>query len=228
MILENNKIIFISIAKSGSSEICATLTNTEKTSYFKSGHLPIQLNLVSKEEASKYDFNKSLKIGHNHNLYNWYNTKCQIKDYFIFSWVRNPYDRLVSVFYNCLFKETKNLDPNFYTVKKFHAFCKDLNNKPYEILHAEIHQHKYIFDSNDNLQIDFFGKLENIEEDFKKLNSLLIENNRTPYEYKKSNIKSNSMDLRLGKHYELFYNENIKEIVYNYFIKDFKLLNYDK
>jgi hypothetical protein len=91
-------------------------------------------------------------------------------EYFKFSFVRNPYDRLVS----CYVQWVKNglnpsLDPYgvFYSGMPFKEFVKEVCKIPDSIAEGHFRsQYSYLIDRKGRFLPDFVGKIENFENDF--------------------------------------------------------------
>lgn len=145
--------------------------------------------------------------------------------YFSFSFVRNPWDRVVSAFF-FLNQGGDNLLDKFnsfiYLSKyegQFTRFVKgELADNSPTIFH-QMHfrpQYKYICDESGNVSVDFLGKYENLEEDLGRLfDKLDLSLNRMPH-------------LNQSKHkpYKDYYNESTREIVRRAYRKDIELFNY--
>lgn len=165
-------------------------------------------------------------IGHKHRKWSdyYYLNKKFYNNSFKFCFVRNPYDRILSV-YNYLMNVpsqhiyTKKWAEKFMTdVSSLEEFVNYLNPIRMKVWpHLEL-QTDYIFSGKKNM-VDFIGRFENFEEDLmfvaKKLN---INVNKVPH-LNKSAKKEKSVPI---------VNELIKERIYYLYKKDFILLNYDK
>lgn len=152
------------------------------------------------------------------------------KEYFTFTFVRNPYARLVSAYFfdkkrlsegklyseGDIRRQTQNFN---HSPKGFEDFVKTFmplnfnNNRKYKPINCIIK----------NAKFNFIGKLENIEQDIATLNKIFYKGKR--------NLKKNNFDKNKAKHqsFSLYYqNTEFKEMVYNYYKKDFERFNYDK
>ena len=127
------------------------------------------------------------------------------KDMFSFSFVRNPYTRIISLW--------KFL--HRYRHLTFLGFCQYLNvNKQ-----ANINQYKYLTLQNE-IPLDFVGRYENIKEDFNNV----CEEIGIPERYIDLGFE-HKQDLI---NYKDYYCDESKKIIDNIFDMDFKTFNYKK
>lgn len=147
------------------------------------------------------------------------------KDYFFVSNVRNPYSRLVSLFY--LYSHHLN---NFH--KQFDTWVHDsINHLPF----AE----KYQFYYHENFQylgkpFDKFVRQENLENDLKSISfiDLSIPDINREFEI---NIVNNRYKTEFEgqmnekrKNWKEFYNQELADLVYEKFLEQFQLFGYHK
>lgn len=119
------------------------------------------------------------------------------KKYFKFAFVRNPFDRIVS-YYEYQFK-------NKMSFCEFVKFSKDL-------------QYNYLFDNKTNkCLVDFVGKFENLNEDFKKICKIIKINNQKNLPH---------INKTFHKKYTEYYNSELIKIVEHNYIKDIIAFNY--
>ena len=152
--------------------------------------------------------------------------KYNINDLFIFTFVRNPYDRCVSWFAyhkNCDLEEYKNTTLNEWVKQGCKTHWKIQNKTNWiEEKKSPLLQYNFI---DGNKQINFIGKIENFENDCKELikilNNLYVKNHINKQIFYK-NIKSNTSNNK-----EILSDES-KEIIYTLFKKDFEYFNYNK
>lgn len=167
-------------------------------------------------------FNK--KIGHSYLWHYQVFDKERFNKYFKFTFVRNPWDRLVSAYF-FMKKGGRNpfdkkwAEQHLSDINSFQEFVEKLNNKNFRrVVLAEQHfrpQYKYVCDYKENILTDFTGRLENIEKDFDYVSKRLGINAKLPHfnKSKKGNYKN-------------YYNYRMKQIVANIYKKDIKLFNY--
>jgi len=147
------------------------------------------------------------------------------EEYFKFTFVRNPYDRVVSCWKNKVCdREGDN------TVRLKHGIDKNTPFKEFvKVIHgipdirADRHilpQHKFLVDKKGKLIPDFIGKFENLEKDYKYVMKKLGVKNppRLPRENKSKRKKS----------YRSYYDEETRRLVYERYKKDFELFGYNK
>ena len=132
---------------------------------------------------------------------------------FKFTIVRNPWDRLVTCYH-------------YYRHKKssFEQWIKNgmknniADSKFYPI--SPIHQLGWFTDEEDNSMVDFIGKLENIDKDWKIICDILKidEPEKIPHKNK---------SRPRGKHYSTYYDKELKNLVGDICSEEIKLLNYE-
>lgn len=150
--------------------------------------------------------------------------KNRFENYFKFTFVRNPWARIVSAFHflkqGGFNKRDKNwAEKNLYNIDDFSEFVNNLSKNIdfRETVLEKNHftpQTKYIcIDSK--VAVDFIGKLENISKDFKIIKRKLNIKNELQHKNKSSH-----------KHYSEYYNSKTKNIIGEIYKNDIKLLNY--
>jgi hypothetical protein len=100
--------------------------------------------------------------------------------YFSFSWIRNPWDRLVSIFFN------KDPDMLEFAAKQgldlasldFKSFLFAIQN--FEHVHLRP-QYEFIFDVNGIQQVDFIGQFERFNQDFTSMCAALQDHTGTQH-----------------------------------------------
>lgn len=163
------------------------------------------------------------------------------ESYFKFAFVRNPWERMVSIYkyfgYHRILKFERFLEVQFPVLKKKRNYFV----KP---------QVEYIFDENGKQLIDFIGRFEQLRADFKEVQeslkhpvSELSHINRAPQAhnwYSRWNMKYIYRELKAHPHlinevylfnpvrqnYEEYYTPLAREIVHEYYKADFEILGY--
>ncbi len=148
--------------------------------------------------------------------------KKEIKEYYIFSFVRNPYDRLYSAFKFLEIGGMNIHDKRGYQdyLSCFNSFedfvCNGLDESIiYKISHF-IPQTEFISNKNNDIIIDFVGKYENLENDISKLSKKLGKVIELPL--LNSNVNKPT--------YQEVYTKEMRDIVYEVYKRDFEILKY--
>jgi len=140
------------------------------------------------------------------------------KDIFTFTFVRNPYARMLS-----LFSYHKNLESRKQAhgfKGNFQEFCREWKQDS-QYLHDWKTQVDYMKNLQDNLDsMNFIGKLESFDEDWKELKRIRIDLPNAMPEFRKIHKSNREKN-------ESYYDEESQDIVRTVFIEDFKLLGYD-
>lgn len=139
-------------------------------------------------------------------------------DYFKFSFVRNPWDRMVSMskygnFYGCKINNNK-LDVSEYK-KKFPQIEIDSRSKSTTDKYKPISNAVYLNILNEEL--DFIGRFENLQEDYDKVCSIIGCTNQL--DHKEQGKKK--------VNYTKFYTEDIEKTVREIYKKDIEYFGYE-
>lgn len=144
-----------------------------------------------------------------------------VSDYFKFSFVRNPWDRVLSLY---LYKkresevvgEKRQYHADLYVKQTSGGFGHFVKN----YLHDQRMQIRFLKNldkKNADICCDFIGRFENLNEDFAEICR---------------RIGLPEIDLPVTnttkhKHYSEYYTEQTKQIVENYYAEDIKYFNYE-
>jgi hypothetical protein len=131
------------------------------------------------------------------------------QDYFKFSFVRNPWERLVSL-YHYQFGEMLSYNEKF--VIPFKEFVKFVFSRSNEFYSS---QWDFTTDNNLNL-MDFIGRFERIQEDF----DIICDKIKIPRSTLPHNMKSEH------KHYTEYYNKELEDIVKKEYAIEIEHFNY--
>ena len=195
------KFVFFSNPKTGSESIRAMLDpysdifSKEKHPIYPNHIIPTKLKV------------RFVKMG-----WNW-------EEYFKFSFVRNPWDRLVSYYYytrpnrNYRLLWRKRSPWNQINALPFYEFIESLNYRKYGLLN----QWKFVFDEDNKRLVNFVGRYEDIEKSCSVIcKKLGIE----------ANLPHENITARKTKKYKEYYNSQTKRIVAKVFQKDIDLFGY--
>ena len=198
LISKDKQFVFFHIPKTAGGSMTALLSKyTDK-----------QIDIKDKSKQgwmTRYHVNtKKQSFNSMHSFVDPHYNDHNCKDMFSFSFVRNPYTRIIS-----LYKFLKR-----YKHLTFLGFCQYLNvNKQ-----VNINQYKYLTLQNE-IPLDFVGRYENIKEDF-------------DYVCEEIGIPERYIDLgfehKQNLIYKDYYCDESKKIIDEIFDMDFKTFDYKK
>ena len=165
------------------------------------------------------------KCRRTHQSWDWYYHCCpsQFDQFFKFTFVRNPFDRLVSAF--CYLQHggqsTSESDRRFQRkhlskYKTFADFVKHgLQEKAIQQWSHFVPQHRFIASKDDTIMVDFVGRVENLDNDFSHV-------------AKKLGIDAKLMHTNKSKRedYPDYYDPTTQRLALEFYAKDFELLGY--
>jgi len=205
LISHRYKFLFVSIPKTGTVAMQKALHPYGDV--FHTTNAPSPLYVHGKA--------KDLKKYFIENGWNW-------DEYFKFGFVRNPWDSLVSQYFykiNFAEREKTNVPHNklfMLYCKRFKYLCKDFNSAVISNMLTTTNQKNWAFDDENKNLLNFIGRFENIDQDFKiaceKINLPQIELkrfNRTTHE-----------------NYKKYYTEETIKIIEKKFKEDIRIFNY--
>ncbi len=137
----------------------------------------------------------------------------QFYDYFKFGFVRNPWDRTVS-----LYNRREGIQQK--SKMSFKDFVHWIEYSSDTCIHPRQHKNQldWFTDENGGIIIDFIGKFEELESDWEELCSILsIPIQELPH------INQNPINNR---HYSTYYDEESREIIAKKFWKDISYFSY--
>jgi chondroitin 4-sulfotransferase 11 len=148
-------------------------------------------------------------------------------DYFKFAFVRNPWDRLVSCYFEKIDNRFRYQDLNppgekdrFYPRMPFAEFVEAVHATPDETANHHFRsQHTTVCDSGGRVMADFVGRFENLREDF----ALVAERIGAPGLELPHRVKSRT---RGERHYRDLYDEKLQGLVYERYEKDVETFGY--
>ena len=142
----------------------------------------------------------------NHQFITYYKKRFpkEFDSYFKFTFVRNPYDKVISQYF---FR--KKFDVQSSKNMTFNEFIRNPVGRPLQ------NQLDWIT-INNRVMVDFIGRFERLQQDFNKICDIL-EIERKPL------IHLNKSD---HEHYSRYYDDESRQIVEKIFAKDFEYFNY--
>lgn len=146
----------------------------------------------------------------------------KFQHYYKFSFVRNPFDRLVSSYFYFQRGGYTNSEKNWWNnkTKEIHDFNDFVQKWLIPNSNTKDHfypQYQYIYDKNMNLKVDFLGRFERLEDDFEIVKKKLGINTKLISENKSERLTD----------YRYYYNTCSKKIVEKLYEKDLYLLKYN-
>jgi hypothetical protein len=206
---DRRKVIFIHIPKCGGISVERTihkaLGGNDKIPY------PQLIRRNPKEGRGALGLHSTLK-----DYRRYYSS--DINDFYIFSFVRNPWRRMTS-HYEFLVKQMYNKRVNKKDVLSFPEFVQVFQTR---LLAFSIHSYDEYLRDDYNTKVNFVGKLENIEEDLRKVgDDIKLEITEV--------LHMNQTDPKLKEHknWKDYYNPGLKDRVYNIFKSDIEKYNYE-
>ncbi len=145
------------------------------------------------------------------------------QNFFKFSFVRNPFDRLVSGYRNKIFsrpdREEFGMIPTNITFAEFVAEVVKrpdcLTNGHFQSQYAKLYQHG-------ELLVDFLGRFENLAEDW------LTIANRFEFDTQLPHKQKSTQKMGVYKDYRAYYTEELVHLVYNRFRADVEVFGYQE
>ena len=203
IIFDDRKLIYIPIPKSACSSIKATMGCAYDIKEYKNVHGAIN---------GKFGVRK---------------IKAEKRDYYKFSFVRNPFFRLFSCYRDKILRTRqtgKNIFRNnlftFAPEISFPHFVKKVAQIPDHLSERHYQSQYFLLARDGKLSMDYIGKVENINEDWERL--------ALKYGFEPKLIhKKSSAHLEEGpRDYRLYYTKELAELVYKRYEKDFLYFGY--
>jgi len=138
--------------------------------------------------------------------------------YFTFTFIRNPWDKMVSHYHQGYYNDNVRTTPiGIITKKGFKYFLENYKQAPWE---PDPLTFKNILEVPEGYKpLDFIGRFENLKEDFTKVCEKI--GLKDKLKCINGNIKS-----RKHKHYSEYYNEETKQMVYEMYKWDIETFDY--
>ncbi len=142
-----------------------------------------------------------------------------LKKYFVFTFVRHPYTRICSAFSFLKAGGFNDFDKQFSEkyLKDFETFDQFvlhfLNSKSIYLYTHFIPQYEFLINSQNQIQIDFIGKFENLYQDFEHITNKL-------------KIKTILPHLNQSRHKNCILSPQVKQKIFQLYGQDFNLFGY--
>jgi hypothetical protein len=212
MISHEHKCIFVEVPKTGSSSIRAILGKPPKP------HLDIwQIKSNMENHWTHYGGRKNFFKGV---AYSLLPEKTRIKkgesqfdSYFKFGFVRNPWDRVVSLYHRNegqQMEDTMSFDDFVYWIKYSSSTC--IHPSPH------VNQLDWLVDPSGKIIVDFIGKFENLKSDWEVISKKINLQVLLPHANRNKVPK---------KHYSVYYSKKTRNIIEKKFITDIEYFEYE-
>lgn len=222
IIAHHQKFIFVPIQKTGSTSI----RNILEKKYNCVEASPDNSSLIYTHTSAcrlKLYFEQQKDLNNTEHSWNW-------NEYFKFTFVRNPYARLVSQ-YNYFCKIGSNPQKVIYSNRDdftyptdYYNLCKDISKKSFK---------QFVQNNQNNFDVpyswfclnefDFIGKTENMQTDFDKAIEHINKNCTGVF---MKNIIIPHCNKSTKKHYSDYYDDETKKIAEKFYGEDIKRFNY--
>lgn len=148
-----------------------------------------------------------------------------VEQCFVFSVVRNPYDRLISAYHFAKKGRTVDMgmsNPDQYQIPEFGTFESFVNQwlvkqDLYSVDNVFRPQHLYVC-RRENVVVDYLARIESMDDDIHNISKLLGK----PLHIGKKNVNKGS------ESYRDYYSNELSETVYQLYRKDFEIFSYNK
>lgn len=133
------------------------------------------------------------------------------RDYFKFSFVRNPWDWQVSLYHFMLQDENHHQHKLINKMKNFEEYIE------WRVKHSVELQKSFLYDAKGNCLVDYIGKFENLQQDFNEaLSKIGIKEVQLPV-----------LNTSLHRYYKEYYNDYTRDLIAEAFKEDITLFNYE-
>ena len=148
-----------------------------------------------------------------------------LSEYFSFAIVRNPYDRFLSSyhFYRDAYQNKRNIKNEIKKHLTFKDFVLNFKDFEYKNDHQFTPQWEFVLDENGKDIVNYIGGFEDLWWVWEKV--VFLTSDRTSFESIPSLPVKNKTEHNEWKEE---YTDEMKEIVYNLFEKDFEVFCYEK
>ena len=134
------------------------------------------------------------------------------KEYFTFAFCRNPYDRLVSVYFDKVKRQGLHLYRKWKD-KTFEEFANDVCEMKTQHMDGHLLPQIYFIPE----YVDFLGRFENLNQDIQTVTNKLFDMRFDNRHYNKSK----------HEHYSEYYDKRLRDKVYIKYKEDFERFRYD-
>lgn len=199
MIDHKHKCIFVHIPKCAGASIRRTLGGPNSESYDSKRNIHIDHATASELKA--------------------YYTNGEFEEYFKFSIVRNPFDRMVSAYFYYI-KRTGVRGSFYEFVTKTGIYQEVLQKNPSSAISSVLINirpaYDYLYDLEGNLLVDFVGRFEDLQRSWAKITRKL----------KVDYLLTEHLNQSRRKPYQIYYTQRVRSLVSSRFENDLKVFGY--
>ncbi|GJM42819.1 MAG: hypothetical protein DHS20C20_31010 [Ardenticatenaceae bacterium] len=144
------------------------------------------------------------------------------QDFFTFSFVRNPFDRLVSGYRNKIYSSEKEAYGDISTNITFSEFVTEVVKRPDCLINNHFQSQNCKLYKDGELLVDYLGRFENLAKDWLSIAERFNFTPQLPHKMKSSGKRGAYRD------YRDYYTERLVHLVYNRFQTDVEMFGYQK
>jgi hypothetical protein len=150
--------------------------------------------------------------------------KDEHQDFFTFSFVRNPFDRLVSAYRNKIFwpRHQREEFGDIHSNISFSEFVAEVVKRPDCLINGHFQSQYPKLYQNGELLVDYLGRFENLTEDWLIIANRFDFDRQLPHKMKSKNTKGTHKD------YRAYYTEALVQLVYHRFRADVEAFGYQE
>ena len=142
--------------------------------------------------------------------------KTKFDEKYKFTIIRNPFSKCISEYFWWIRFHTNHISFKDWVVKE-HSDLLNIPQKRPILQKHNIEQYKFIYDTDNNILVDFVGRFENLQEDFNIIcDKIGIPQQELPHQNKSKH-----------KHYTEYYDDETRSIVAERYAKDIEYFGYD-
>jgi len=204
MISHKHKYIYIHICKCAGSTISSTLPSHYSYKLKSKKHIPENERIYPALSLINYHFTiHSIQNELNEDLF---------KEIFKFTFVRNPWSRIVSAY----FFDKSHPNKRNPTFTSFSDYLKKIHQSTGLQSVHKLNCLDWISDKNGNVLVDYVGRFEHLQQDFDIIcDKIGIPRQQLPQKNKTKH-----------KHYTEYYDDETREIVAEKYVKDIEYFGY--
>jgi chondroitin 4-sulfotransferase 11 len=146
------------------------------------------------------------------------------QDFFTFSFVRNPFDRLVSAYRNKIFgpRHQREEFGDIHSNISFSEFVAEVVKRPDCLINGHFQSQYSKLYRNGELLVDYLGRFENLAEDWLTIANHFDFERQLPHKMRSTHKKN------VHKDYRAYYTEALVQLVYNRYRADVEAFGYQE